>query len=134
MRAISERLPGSSRMRTIGAAMLTVLIAGCSTTPAPKPASSSPQTEQAWCASSCGPGYRCSAVRVEGILTGLCVAGPTQCTTDADCLKVSETPGTQPIRYICDKHSGGFPDKTGGAATGNIGTCMPGPKTGLENQ
>ena len=65
------------------------------------------------------------------MLTGLCVQGPTQCTSDADCLKVSSIPGTKPIRYVCDKRSGGYPDKTGGATSSDRGTCMPDQSTAL---
>jgi hypothetical protein len=136
MRTIRDRFRRQLRMRAACPVLLMVLIAGCSTAPPPQPQQvpAAPQIEQAWCASSCPSGYQCSPARVAGILTGLCVAGPTQCTSDADCLKVSAMPGTKPIRYVCDKRSGAFADKTGGAISPDRGTCMPTYSTGLETQ
>jgi hypothetical protein len=136
MRTSRGRFRRHSRMLAAFIAMLIALLAGCSTAPPPKPqqAPAAPVVEQAWCASSCPSGYQCSPVHVAGILTGLCIAGPTQCTSDADCLKVSAMPGTKPIRYICDKRSGAFPDKTGGTTSSDRGTCMPTYSTGLQPQ
>lgn len=136
MKTIRDRFRRQSRMLAVCPAVLMMLTAGCSTAPPPKPQQppAAAGIEQAWCASSCPSGYQCSPVHVAGVLTGLCVAGPTQCTSDADCLKVSAVPGTKPIRYICDKHSGAFVDKTGGAISSDRGTCMPTYSTGLERQ
>jgi hypothetical protein len=113
--------------------MIMVPIVGCSTVPPPKPQPTpvSQQSEKPWCESSCPEGYRCSDVRVAGILTGLCVQGPTQCTSDADCQKVSFVPGTKPMHYVCDKRSGAFPDKTGGTTMSDRGTCLPDQSTAL---
>ena len=114
-------------------AVMLMLIAGCASAPPPmpQPAPVASQPDKPWCESSCPERYRCSGVKVAGILTGLCVQGPTQCTSDADCLKVAAMPGMKPMRYVCDKRSGAFPDKTGAATTSDRGTCMPDQSTAL---
>jgi hypothetical protein len=84
------------------------------------------------CISQCGAGYQCSSIVVQGIKTGLCIAQPTQCVSDADCLNSAVVPGTVPLHYACDKHSGGLPDKTGSAVVADHGTCMPTVETGMD--
>ena len=79
----------------------------------------------------CRPGYQCSNMVIGELETGLCIAGPTRCTSDADCINSAATEGTTPLHYACDKHSGLYPDKTGGAAVADSGTCMPSVETGM---
>jgi hypothetical protein len=136
MLTIRKRLRRLVRILSVGAVMLTLLVAGCSTSSAPnsQPPHLAVEGEKPWCESSCPAGYRCSGVKLAGVLTGLCVQGPTQCTSDADCLKVSSTPGTKPIRYVCDKRSGTFPDKSGGVTASDRGTCMPDQSTAFGTQ
>ena len=69
---------------------------------------------------------------VQGVKTGLCVAGPTECASDADCKNSAFLEGTVPLRYFCDKHSGAHPDKTGNAVISDRGTCMPTAETGMD--
>jgi hypothetical protein len=88
--------------------------------------------EQTGCISTCTPGYQCTTTIIQGVKTGLCIAKPTECVSDADCANSAVTPGTVPLRYFCDQHSGAFPDKTGGAESANHGTCMPTIQTGTD--
>ena len=67
-----------------------------------------------------------------GVKTGLCIAKPTECVSDADCLNSAVTEGTVPLHYFCDKHSGAFPDKTGSDEIANHGTCLPTIQTGTD--
>jgi hypothetical protein len=88
--------------------------------------------ERAGCISDCGPGYQCSTTIIQGVKTGLCIAQPTECVSDADCFNSAVTEGTVPLHYFCDKHSGPFPDKTGAAEVAGQGTCMPTIQTGMD--
>jgi hypothetical protein len=88
--------------------------------------------ERTGCVSDCGPGYQCSTTIIQGVKTGLCIAKPTECVSDADCLNSAVIEGTVPLHYFCDKHSGAFPDKTGSAEIANHGTCMPTIQTGTD--
>src|ERR1700683_3475224 len=81
--------------------------------------------------SECRAGYQCSNMVIGEMETGLCIAGPTRCTSDADCVNSAAIEGSTPLRYACDKHSGLYPDKTGGAAVSDSGTCMPTVATGM---
>jgi hypothetical protein len=88
--------------------------------------------EQTGCVSTCSPGYQCSTTVIQGVKTGLCIAQPTECVSDADCFNSAVTEGTVPLHYFCDKHSGPFPDKTGAAEVAGHGTCMPTIQTGTD--
>jgi hypothetical protein len=88
--------------------------------------------EHTGCVSTCSPGYQCSTTVIQGVKTGLCIAKPTECASDADCANSAVTEGTVPLHYFCDKHSGAFPDKTGAAEIPGHGTCMPTIQTGTD--
>ncbi len=88
--------------------------------------------ERTGCVSDCSPGYQCATTVIQGVKTGLCIAQPTECVADADCLNSAVTEGTVPLHYFCDKHSGAFPDKTGSAEITGHGTCMPTIQTGTD--
>jgi hypothetical protein len=88
--------------------------------------------DQPGCISPCGPGYECSTAAIQGVKTGLCIAKPTECVSDADCLNSAVVEGTVPLHYFCDNHSGAFPDKTGSAQIANHGTCLPTIQTGTD--
>jgi hypothetical protein len=105
------------------------LCGSCATTPTPK---SEVAADVPGCLSPCAPGYECSSIVVHGVKTGLCISGPVECSSDADCANSAVVPGTVPLRYACDKHSGAFPDKTGSSVVADRGTCMPTEKTGMD--
>jgi hypothetical protein len=86
--------------------------------------------EKPGCISACAVGYECSTAVIQGVKTGLCIAKPTQCVSDADCANSAVLEGTVPLRYFCDQHSGAFPDKTGSSVIAGHGTCMPTIQTG----
>jgi hypothetical protein len=85
------------------------------------------------CISACPAGYECSTAVIQGVQTGLCIAKPTQCVSDADCANSAVLEGTAPLRYFCDRHAGAFPDKTGSAEIAGHGTCMPTVQTGIDH-
>lgn len=84
------------------------------------------------CVSECGEGYQCSSAVIQGTKTGLCIANPTVCASDADCANSAVVEGMVPLKYFCDKHSGAYPDKTGSAEVADRGTCMPTIRTGMD--
>src|ERR1022692_4618878 len=103
--------------------ILSIVCADCATS---QP-NSQLASKHAGCSSDteCPGGYQCSMLVLGEMETGLCIAGPTRCTSDADCVNSAAIEGTAPLHYACDKHSGLYPDKTGGPAVSDFGTCMP---------
>lgn len=110
-------------------ALMVLLFAGCAST---SPAKSQLAADAPGCLHACPTGFQCSTAVIQGIKTGLCVSGPVECKSDLDCLNSAALPGTVPLRYACDKHSGSHPDKTGSAVVSDRGTCMPTERTGME--
>jgi hypothetical protein len=106
-----------------------VVCSGCATS---QP-NSQLAAKHAGCSSDtdCRAGYQCSNMVIGEMDTGLCITGPTRCTSDADCVNSAATESTTPLHYACDKHSGLYPDKTGGASVSDSGTCMPTAETGM---
>ena len=102
---------------------------GCATASPPNREAAS--LDQPGCISPCPSGYECSAAVIQGVRTGLCIAKPTECASDADCANSAVLEGTVPLRYFCDKRSGTHPDKTGNAVIADRGTCMPTTQTGI---
>ena len=111
---------------------MALLLAWCAGCAPASPATSQLAADTPGCLHPCEPGFECSTAVIQGIKTGLCISGPVECKSDADCANSAALPGTVSIRYACDKHSGAYPDKTGNAIISDRGTCMPTAKTGME--